>query len=235
MAFEVIKRNKASEMVAEQIIKQISSGKLSPGSQLPSQRELSELLGVGRSSVREAVNALAVIGYLKVQQGKGTFIQIPVPEKDPSFPKLNSALNASSLLYLKEVQVSLECRSAELATERADKKQVQRLKTALEKMKICKDDHQAFILADREFHTILAESTENVVLIEMINLVIISVDNHYAAFDTDRLTAGFINETIRSFEEVLKSIKQKDKAGASNWMNYHINLVLEEFKNIIKS
>lgn len=102
-------------------------------------------------------------------------------------------------------------------------------------MRICKDDHQAFILADREFHTILAESTENAVLIEMINLVIVSVDNHYAAFDTNRLSAGFINETIRSFEEVLKSIKQKDKAGASNWMRYHINLVLEEFKNIIKS
>jgi len=96
MAFEVIRRNKASEMVAEQIIEQINSGELTPGSQLPSQRELSELLGVGRSSVREAINALAVIGYLEVQQGKGTFIRIP--EQDPSIARLQSALEASSLL-----------------------------------------------------------------------------------------------------------------------------------------
>ncbi len=235
MTFELIQRNKASEMVAEQILKQIHSGKLPPGSQLPSQRELTELLGVGRSSVREAVNALAVIGYLDVQQGKGTFIQIPVPEKDPSVAKLKSALGASSLLGLKEVQISLECRSAELAAERADSKQIQRLESALVKMKTYKNSNKEFMLADRDFHIILAEATENAVLIEMINLVIVSVDNHYAEFDTEHLSIGFINETIRSFDELLESVKQKDGAGAAKWMGYHVNLVLGEFKNIIKS
>ena len=79
MAFEMVRKNKASELVAEQIIKQIRSGELVPGNQLPSQRELSELLGVGRSSVREAINALEVMGYLEVQQGKGTSRIIGMP------------------------------------------------------------------------------------------------------------------------------------------------------------
>jgi GntR family transcriptional repressor for pyruvate dehydrogenase complex len=233
MAFEVIRRNKASEMVAEQIIEQINSGELTAGSQLPSQRELSELLGVGRSSVREAINALAVIGYLEVQQGKGTFIRIP--EQDPSIARLQSALEASSLLGLKEVQVLLECRSAELAAERVEENQILRLKAIIEKMKSCKDNHPAFQLADLEFHTTLAEFSENTVLSEMINLVIISVDSRYSAFETDRLSTAFIDDTIYSFEKLVESLEQKDGEQASKWIQYHVNLVLKEFKNILKS
>ena len=69
MAFVTIRKSSAPEMVAEQIIERISDGELSPGSCLPSQRELARMLGVGRSSVREAINALVVMGYLKPLQG----------------------------------------------------------------------------------------------------------------------------------------------------------------------
>lgn len=235
MTFELIQRNKTPEIVAEQILKQIQSGQLPPGSRLPSQRELSELLGVGRSSVREAVNALAVIGYLKIQQGKGTFIQTPLPDKNFSVSKLKSALGASSLLGLKEVQVSLECKAARLAAQRADEKQIQRLKAALDEMKTCKSNYQKVMQADKQFHMILAESSENNVLTEMIALTIQSVDSHYASFDIEHLSNHFINETIRSFDELVKALQQKDGTKAAQWMTYHVNLVIEEFGNIIKA
>lgn len=53
-------------MVAEQIIKNIEAGQLLPGSCLPAQRDLARRLGVGRSSIREAINALVVLGYKDV-------------------------------------------------------------------------------------------------------------------------------------------------------------------------
>jgi hypothetical protein len=53
----------------------IAGGELAPGSRLPAQRDLARMLGVGRSSVREAINALVVMGYLEPLQGKGTFIK----------------------------------------------------------------------------------------------------------------------------------------------------------------
>lgn len=66
MAFETIKKASAPEMVAEQIIKNIEAGQLLPGSCLPAQRDLARRLGVGRSSIREAINALVVLGYKDV-------------------------------------------------------------------------------------------------------------------------------------------------------------------------
>lgn len=235
MAFETIQKNKASELVAEQIIKQINSGELVPGNQLPSQRELSELLGVGRSSVREAINALAVMGYLEVSQGKGTFIRSSVPVIEPSITKLQSALKASSFLDLKEVQELLECRSAELAIERADEKQIQRLKTAIEKMKSSTNNYQMFLETDRNVHLILAESTGNALIYEMETLLIEKLWNYFSAFDTSRFSRTFYNEAVSSFEKTVRAIEQKDRNEASKWIRYHVRLPVKELKYILKT
>ena len=83
MVFEAVRRNTAPEMVVEQILHKISTGELPPGTRLPAQRDLAVSFGVGRSSIREALNALAVMGYLDVQQGRGTFIaeEFPAPTR----------------------------------------------------------------------------------------------------------------------------------------------------------
>lgn len=70
MSFEAIKKSSAVSQVTEQILEQIKKNILPPGSRLPSQRDLAVQLGVGRSSIREAVNALVVRGYLEPIQGK---------------------------------------------------------------------------------------------------------------------------------------------------------------------
>ena len=108
MVFETIRKNTAPEMVVEQMLKKISSGEIATGARLPSQRELAQSFGVGRSSIREALNALAVMGYLDVQQGRGTFITRELPGTDPSMAKLKTALEAGSLLDLIELRETLE-------------------------------------------------------------------------------------------------------------------------------
>ena len=234
MAFEMVHKNKASELVAEQIIKQIRSGELVPGNQLPSQRELSELLGVGRSSVREAINALEVMGYLEVQQGKGTFIQSPI-DTEPSITKLQSALKASGLLDLKEVQELLECRSAELAVDRADKKQIQHLKKAIGKMKSSTDSFQMWLEADRTVHLLLAESTQNSLIYEIEILVIDKLFNYFSALDTSRISRTLYDESVSSFEKAVRAIEQKDRNEASKWIRYHVRLPDKELKHILKT
>lgn len=100
MAFKTIRKSSAPEMVAQQIVEKIADGELSPGVRLPSQRELAKMLGVGRSSVREAINALMVMGYLEPIQGKGTFIRDVLPETGSGLEKLNIAFSTGSILSL---------------------------------------------------------------------------------------------------------------------------------------
>src|ERR1700685_3593701 len=72
--FEVIRRNKVYEEVAQQIERLILK-KLRPGDKLPSERELAELLKVSRSSIRDAIRGLELMGMVEPRQGAGTIVR----------------------------------------------------------------------------------------------------------------------------------------------------------------
>ena len=72
--FEVIRKNKVYEEVAKQIERLISK-KLKPGDKLPSERELAEMLQVSRSSIRDAIRSLELVGVVEPRQGAGTIVR----------------------------------------------------------------------------------------------------------------------------------------------------------------
>src|SRR5580658_11341292 len=72
--FEVIRRNKVYEEVAQQIERLILK-KLHPGDKLPSERELAELLKVSRSSIRDAIRGLELMGMVEPRHGSGTIVR----------------------------------------------------------------------------------------------------------------------------------------------------------------
>src|SRR6266566_737104 len=73
--FEMVRKVRRYEQVAEQIRRLISDGALKPGDLLPPERDLAVRLGVGRSSVRDAVRTLEVMGILEPRQGHGTVVR----------------------------------------------------------------------------------------------------------------------------------------------------------------
>jgi GntR family transcriptional regulator, transcriptional repressor for pyruvate dehydrogenase complex len=74
VAFELVERRTASAAAIEQIRTLVAAGTLVPGQRLPPERELSELLGVSRPTLREAVRALVAIGVLETRAGSGTYV-----------------------------------------------------------------------------------------------------------------------------------------------------------------
>jgi GntR family transcriptional repressor for pyruvate dehydrogenase complex len=156
MTFETIHKSSAPEKVVEQILQKINAGELQPGSRLPSQKELAQKMGVGRSSMREAINALVVMGYLEAIHGKGTFIRQTLPAAGFSSEGLRAALTAGSIFDLMEARQVLECKSAKLAAERAEPAQIKKLKKVLKKVKATEKDDTIFLQADIDFHACLA-------------------------------------------------------------------------------
>jgi GntR family transcriptional regulator, transcriptional repressor for pyruvate dehydrogenase complex len=233
MPFETIRKRSAPEMVAEQILKQLGDGDLTPGSQLPPQRDLAVLLGVGRSSVREAINALVVMGYLEVHQGSGTFIRKDLPGDDPSTAKLKAALEAGSIFDLMEARESLECKSATLAADRAGGDHLRRLKQTLKEVEESEEDYDSFLRADLRFHACLAEATENVVICEMTRLIRAKVIAHHARLRTTMLSSGYRKVSIRTAREVIRSVEKGDGPGAARWMAEHLNAIRSELKHIV--
>lgn len=234
MAFETIRKNTAADKVAEQLLNKIKSGELATGSRLPAQRELATMLGVGRSSVREATNALAVMGYLDVRHGKGTFIRSDQPEKTLSVSQLDAAMRAGSILDLMEARELLECKSAELAAERADTGHILRLREALSRAERSGSDYDDFLRIDLTFHTILAEATGNVVICEMTKLILEKVKDHHSRLRSTLIPSEYREESIASAKEVIVYVARGDGRKAAEWMRIHLNAIRKELKDIIE-
>jgi GntR family transcriptional repressor for pyruvate dehydrogenase complex len=234
MGFEAIRKSTAPEMVVQQILDKLEKGELEPGGQLPSQRELAQLFGVGRSSVREATNALVVMGYLEVTQGRGTFIRKDPPGTGPSTARLQTALAAGNIFDLMEARELLECKSCHLAAERAEEGRIRPMEQALQKAReAAMDDYQSFLDADLDFHYALAEATENDVICEMMKLLIEKVLDHHARFRTTYLSANFRAFSIETAARVIASVRAGDGDQAAEWMHQHLNAINEELKDII--
>ncbi len=233
MAFKTIKKDSAPDLVVRQILKQIDSNALPPGSQLPSQRELAALLGVGRSSIREAVNALVVLGYLLPIQGKGTYIREDLPGSDEGMGKLADAFQAGSILDLMEARTMLECRSAALAAERGEAAQVENIRAALLEIPDEDEGYTVFLRADLAFHYAVAEAANNGVVREMTRLVLDKLKTHHAALNTELLSRAYRQESIQSAAKVAEAVEAGDPDSAAQWMARHLSAINMELGKLI--
>jgi GntR family transcriptional repressor for pyruvate dehydrogenase complex len=232
MQFETIRKPSAPEMVAEQILAKIRSGELAPGGRLPAQRDLAVMLGVGRSSVREAINALVVTGVLEAIHGKGTYVSLS-SEGDAGLLRLKAALGAGSLLELLEVRELLECKTAALAAERADEAQIQGLQEVLVRLSGDHADYAHFLNADLQFHFRLAEATGNSVICELTKLVLDKVVTLHKELRTGRLSDAYRRESVDTARRVVAAITGGDGADAAHWMSVHLNAIRNELMAVL--
>ena len=75
LLFQEVQVEEVSDKIVEQLCSLIQEGRLTPGNKLPSERRLTDQLGVGRSSLREALNKLETLGYVEIKKRKGIFVK----------------------------------------------------------------------------------------------------------------------------------------------------------------
>lgn len=143
------------------------SGEIAPGQKIASERQLAEALGVGRSSVREAIKSLSLLGLLEVRQGDGTYMTGSTSTLLPEVVEWGLLLGAQSILDLVEVRAHLEVFIAGLAAERHTPEDVTALWAAVDTMRGAGSDVARYIEGDYEFHRALAKATGNEVLISL--------------------------------------------------------------------
>ena len=234
MGFTAIKKNTAVDMVVEQILKQIHDKKLPPGSSLPAQRELAVMLGVGRSSIREAVNVLVARGYLEPIQGKGTFIKDTLQTSERQFEKLSIAARKSSFFDLMEARTVLECKTAALVATRVSVKGLEKLqdrfKTLSEETE--QGSYAVFLESDMAFHYALAEATDNKLICEMTKFVLQLLSEHHGRIKTDHLSRTYRKRSVNSLGRVLTAVSSQDPISAAQWMEKHLNVIIDELDEV---
>jgi len=146
----------------------ISSGEFGAGAKLPNERVLAARLGVSRSSLREAIRALAMVGVVEPRIGDGTYVTTLEPDLLLTGIGLVSDLLAgSSLLELHEIRKILEPEATRRATSRLTDEDFAGLAECLDQMDRA-ESVQAFIDADAEFHRIIVTASGNATLASLI-------------------------------------------------------------------
>src|SRR5690349_19520406 len=113
--FKRVERGTLSDHIVEQIAELISRGALKPGDRMPSEKQLCEKFGVGRTSVREALRSLSVMGVLESHMGDGTFVASDASRFLERSFQWGLLLNPKVVADLIETRLMLESQNAYLA------------------------------------------------------------------------------------------------------------------------
>ena len=231
MNYRAIKRNSAPELVTQEILNSITSGDLKPGDRLPPERELTKMFDVGRSTVREATSALALMGCLEMLPGRGTFLKKDFKPANPFSMKLSDIQAAANICDLIEIREILECNAVKLAVRRADANHIRRIKENLAKMKEAVQDIQEFSEYDFDFHISIARATGNEVVHEMMTWIVQKVHKEYEKFRPKALFQ--LDEAVMTAEQIVASVITGEEEEAARFMHDHLNLIATELKRMM--
>lgn len=157
-----IKKQHVHELVAEEIQKYIEDKGLQDGDKLPSAEELTQLFGVGRSSLREALRYLEAVEIVKVVNGKGIYVNDTGSFRYSGKVKIEN--EKKFLLHILDVRRALEGKAVELASKRINEEKLEKLRLCLEEYDDRKQRGLETSKIDYEFHQLIYDAASNPLL-----------------------------------------------------------------------
>lgn len=222
-----------TDVVVEQIKDFLLSDEIRIGEKLPTEKELCETLHVGRSTVREAIRALQVMGYVTLYPGRGAFLKSK--NLDDATPAIVNWLASNKLQVedIVEVRIGLETLAARLAVKHAteaDFAALDRIRLEFEEALI---DSQIDKLGklDERYHQALIEASKNEFLAILNRMVAIA----FAEFRSNsfRIKEHAANAVI-PHRDILNALRLRDADLAQVFVRRHLEKIREDRDNTVK-
>ncbi len=171
IAYGTVTRDALPDQIAARLIALITERQLKAGDRLPPERELAVTMGVSRSSLREALRALAMLGVAEMRQGDGTYLTALDPEALMKPVGLVLALSDSGLEELFEARKLVEPGLAALAAARIGDDAATELVRCAKSTPDVLEEPEAFMWADIELHAQIARAASNAVLSRLLDSI----------------------------------------------------------------
>jgi GntR family transcriptional repressor for pyruvate dehydrogenase complex len=205
--------------IVDAIAELIMRGIWKPGDMIPSEKELAARFNVGRSTIREAIKSLAVLGVLEARAGEGSYIREPNSELLSGAFKWGLLLSERNLGDLVEVRVLIEVEGAARAARNATPEAAAALLATLDAMRALPHDDPSLIALDNAFHTAIAELAGNRIFASIATTIQVIVRLWYPP-------AYYVPETkdVTDAEHraIARAIADHDEAAAREAMRTHL-------------
>jgi len=208
MPLSSLRRGSLVDMATRQLRDEVMRGTWPIGSRIPAETELAELLGVGRSTVREAVHALTHVGLLESRQGAGTFVRALAAIE----PDWSTMLRRAAVLEVYEVRQGLERQAAILAAQRRSPADIARIDAALARRQRTRGrgSNDAFIAADLDFHQAVVAAAHNDLIDQMFASFLDVLRDALAALIDDTEPDGDMTATNDAHGSLAAAIRAGD-------------------------
>jgi GntR family transcriptional repressor for pyruvate dehydrogenase complex len=217
--FRAVRKSRISEEIIEQVRDLITSGRLKPGDRLPAERELAQILKVGRSTVREAIRAMESLGLLRVRAGEGTFLVAATTDSEVgSVPEaLLRSWDGQHKLF--EVRRVIEPDLAAFAARRATPEQIVTMQAVLGDQEEEIRQGGNGMKADTAFHYLLATAAGNEVLVRIMDSL---MDRLQETRAHSLRAEGRPVQSLRQHRAILAAIESRDAKAAEKRMLAHL-------------
>ncbi|MBD8163851.1 FadR/GntR family transcriptional regulator [Erwinia persicina] len=223
MELPTLKVERLYRQISNLLIGCIKKGQFPAGAILPPERELAKQLGVSRSSIREALIALEITGWVEIRTGNGVYVMDPLPQTEAAPAEEEFSLKA--LIQARQVY---EAMTAELAARNGSDDQRAELQEITQDLIQLHVNDDKFLREDKRFHLLIAEMTGNEVLRDMMEYLwnkrkssrFVRLESHYAESD-------FPREMNQDHEDIARAIIARDAVHARACMERHLQHVYD--------
>lgn len=228
---EEVKSTKVYTKVIKYIKEKILSGELKNGDRLPSEREMADRLEVSRTSIREAIRVLDIIGLVESKRGSGNYIA-------DSFG--NSLFEPISIMFMiqeystgdiHELRETLEIECCRVATKLISKDDIALLHGIVNEMDKNYDEENSLLL-DIRFHNIIVKSSKNPLIINILEVISQLMDKFIKESRKVVLCEENNREILlKSHKEIVSSLEARSEDKAVRAMKKHFNIIKAAYEN----
>lgn len=218
-AFETIRRSKVYEEVARQIQQRILEN-MHPGEVLPPERQLAQMFGVSRSSIRDAIRTLETVGLLEPRQGMGTVVCEPSTEL--LLAPLTTVLTRKrkTVSELLDVRLMLEPALAGRAATHIGGVELEELEQILRRQDAKIRQGELAIEEDSEFHYNIAMAADNAVVLQILDVL---MDLLRETRERSLQSEGRLQKSFAGHRRILAALKRHDPQAAEAAMRRHLH------------
>jgi DNA-binding FadR family transcriptional regulator len=232
-AVNPIQKRKLYQDVVERLMQRIQAGEIRPGDQLPPERELMDVYGVGRPAVREALQALERSGIVEISHGERAKVVVPTARdliaQIASGTRHLLQSQPDMLDHLKEARLFLEVGTARMAAQKAEPQDVEALRARIEEQRAALTQMERFLACDMAFHREIARISGNPIFPAVIEAVFQWAGDYYQPLVR---APGAEQLTLEEHTRLVDAIAAHDADAAEAAVRAHVTRSNELYRRI---